>query len=70
MDTKILSKSRRRFIRREKAQIRRKVFDLEEQERLISELYPKAHQAQIRLVGYGIQIQTMRGDIYGSEETG
>jgi hypothetical protein len=42
MDTKILSKSRRRFIRREKAQIRRKVFDLEEQERLISELYPKA----------------------------
>jgi hypothetical protein len=43
MDTKILSKSRKIFIRREKAQIRRTVFDLEERERLISELYPKAH---------------------------
>ena len=43
MNTNKLSKSTRIFIRREKAQIRRKVFDIEERERLISELYSKAH---------------------------
>ena len=43
MDNNKLSKSTRIFIRREKARIRRQVFDLKEQERLISELYPKVH---------------------------
>ncbi len=43
MNTKKLSKSTRIFIRREKARIRRNVFDLKEQEKLISELYPKIH---------------------------
>ena len=41
MNTKKLSKSTRIFIRREKARIRRNVFDLKEQKKLISELYPK-----------------------------
>ena len=39
MKTNKLSKSIRIFIRREKARIRRSVFDLKEQEKLISELY-------------------------------
>jgi len=43
MNTNKLSKSIRIFIRREKARIRRDVFDLKEQERLIIGLYPKAH---------------------------
>ena len=43
MNTKKLSKSTRKFIREEKAQIRRKVLDLKEQEKLISELYQKFH---------------------------
>jgi hypothetical protein len=43
MNTKKLSKSTRIFIRREKARIRRSVFDSKEQEKLISELYPKIH---------------------------
>jgi hypothetical protein len=41
MNTKILSKSAKTFIRREKARIRRTVFDLKEQEKLINGLYPK-----------------------------
>ena len=45
MDTKSLSKSRRIFIRREKARIRRNVLDLKEQEKLISGLYLTVHQA-------------------------
>jgi len=45
MNTNILSKSRKIFIRREKARIRRNVFDLKEQEKLISELYLTVHQA-------------------------
>jgi hypothetical protein len=40
MNTKIISKSRKTFIRREKARIRRNVFDLKEQEKQISDLYP------------------------------
>jgi hypothetical protein len=40
MVIKNFSKSRRIFIRREKARIRRNVFDLKEQEKLISALYP------------------------------
>ena len=40
MGMKNFSKSRRIFIRREKARIRRNVFDLKEQEKLISGLYP------------------------------
>ena len=38
---KKLPKSLRKFIRREKARIRREVLDLKEQERLINELYQK-----------------------------
>jgi hypothetical protein len=41
MKTNRLSKSTRIFIRRQKARIRRDVFDLKEQEKLISGLYPK-----------------------------
>lgn len=36
-----LSKSIRKFIRKEKARIRRQVLDQKEQERLISEIYRK-----------------------------
>ena len=43
MNTKILSKSRRTFIRREKARIRRDISDVKEQEKLISGLYLKAN---------------------------
>jgi hypothetical protein len=38
---KKLPKSIRKFIRKEKARIRREVLDLKEQEKLISELYQK-----------------------------
>jgi hypothetical protein len=38
---KKLPRSIRKFIRREKARIRREVLDLKEQERLIKELYQK-----------------------------
>lgn len=41
MVKKKLPKSLRKYIRREKARIRREVFDTEEQERLIDELYKK-----------------------------
>jgi len=44
MNTNIFSKSRRIFIRREKARIRRNVPDLKEQEELISGLYPTIHK--------------------------
>ncbi|MBZ9569517.1 hypothetical protein KJA16_01175 [Patescibacteria group bacterium] len=37
---KRLPKSLRKFIRKEKARIRREVLDLKEQEKLILELYP------------------------------
>lgn len=43
MNTNKLSKSTRIFIRREKARIRRNIFDLKEQERLIRGLYPKVN---------------------------
>jgi hypothetical protein len=43
MSTNNLSKSRKTFIRKEKARIRRDVPDLKEQAKLISGLYP-AHQ--------------------------
>jgi hypothetical protein len=43
MNSKILSKSRKIFIRREKARIRRNISDLKEQENLISGLYLKVH---------------------------
>ncbi|MEK7519196.1 MAG: hypothetical protein AAB565_00190 [Patescibacteria group bacterium] len=41
MTKKRLPKSIRKFIRREKARIRRQVLDLKEQEKLISDLYKK-----------------------------
>ena len=40
-EKKRLPKSIRKFIRREKARIRREVFNLKKQEELISELYQK-----------------------------
>ena len=40
-EKKKLPKSIRKFIRREKARIRREVFNLKKQEELISELYQK-----------------------------
>ena len=43
MNMKKLSKSIRKFIPGEKARIRRKALDLNEQEKLISELYQKFH---------------------------
>jgi len=43
MNTHNISKSRKTFIRREKARIRRDVIDLKEQEKLISALYPIVH---------------------------
>lgn len=45
MNTNNISKSRKTFIRREKARIRRTVVDLKEQEKQISALYPTDHQA-------------------------
>lgn len=41
MKRKRMPKSIRKFIRKEKARIRREVLDVKEQERLISELYQK-----------------------------
>ena len=41
MGKKKLPKSLRKFIRKEKARIRREVLDLKEQEKLINELYQK-----------------------------
>ena len=38
---KKLPKSIRKYIRKEKARIRREIFDLKEQEKLIQELYQK-----------------------------
>ena len=43
MNTNNLSKSKKIFIRREKARIRRNVSDLKEQKKLISGLYPTAN---------------------------
>jgi hypothetical protein len=44
MNKNNISKSRKIFIRREKARIRRDVIDIKEQEKLISGLYTIAHQ--------------------------
>jgi hypothetical protein len=44
MNTNNISKSRKTFIRREKARIRRNIFDVKEQEKLISGLYPTVNQ--------------------------
>jgi hypothetical protein len=41
MEKRKLPKSIRKFIRREKARIRREVLDIKEQEELINELYKK-----------------------------
>jgi hypothetical protein len=45
MNTRNISKSRKTFIRREKARIRRSMMDSNEKEKLISGLYPTANQA-------------------------
>ena len=47
MEKKRLSKSTRKFIRREKARIRRQVLILKEQEKLIAELYQKVSKVII-----------------------
>jgi hypothetical protein len=44
MNARIPSKSRKTYIRKEKARIRRNVFDLKEREKLISALYTTVHQ--------------------------
>lgn len=41
MEKKRMPKSLRKFIRKEKARIRREVLDIKEQEKLISEIYKK-----------------------------
>jgi len=46
MRKKKLPKSLRKYIRKEKARIRREVLDLKEQERLIQELYQKYFKNQ------------------------
>ena len=43
MSTKKLSKSTRKFIREEKARIRHTDVDLQEREKLLSELYQRFH---------------------------
>ena len=43
MNTNNISKSKKIFIRREKARIRRSILDLKEQEKLISDLNPTSH---------------------------
>jgi len=46
MKSKKLPRSIRKHIRKEKARIRREVFDIKEQEKLISELYVRFKQRQ------------------------
>ena len=58
MDTKKLSKSTRKFIRVEKARIRREASDIKEQDRLINELYQRFHQACVLLAKYKVQYLT------------
>ncbi|MDP3093816.1 MAG: hypothetical protein Q8N16_03565 [bacterium] len=48
MEKKRLSKSTRKFIRREKARIRRQVLILKEQEKLIAELCQKVSKVIIK----------------------
>lgn len=50
MEKKRLPKSLRKFIRREKARIRRGVLDLKEQEKLINELYQKFSKEDIKTI--------------------
>ena len=54
MERKRLPKSLRKFVRLEKARIRREVLDLKEQERLISELYQKIFE---KIKQYGKKIK-------------
>jgi len=46
MKRKRMPKSLRKYIRREKARIRREVLDIKEQEKLIQELYKKLFKKQ------------------------
>lgn len=48
MEKKRLPKSLRKFIRCEKARIRREVLDLKEQEKLINEIYQKFLKEDIK----------------------
>ena len=45
MNKIIVSDSRKKYLRKEKARIRRDVFDVKEQEKLISALYPAVRKA-------------------------
>ncbi|XOB40168.1 MAG: hypothetical protein ACKKMR_02460 [Candidatus Nealsonbacteria bacterium] len=47
MERKRLPKSLRKYVRREKARIRREVWDLKEQEKLIEQLYQKIFKRYI-----------------------
>jgi hypothetical protein len=49
MEKRKLSKSTRKFIRREKARIRRQVLGLKDQEKLIAELYQKVSKVVIAI---------------------
>lgn len=49
MERKRLPKSLRKFVRLEKARIRREVLDLKGQEKLISELYQKIFKPKIKI---------------------
>ena len=51
MKKKRMPKSLRKYIRQEKARIRREVFDLKEQEKLINELYQKIMKKDENKVG-------------------
>ena len=45
MNKIIVSDSRKKYLRKEKARIRRDVFDVKEQDKLISALYPTVRKA-------------------------
>lgn len=49
MGKKKLSKSIRKFIRKEKARIRREVFGLKKQKELIDELYNSARKPELQI---------------------
>lgn len=51
--SKRLPKSIRKYIRKEKARIRREVFDLKEQERLINQLYERIQPVKTYRISSG-----------------
>ena len=55
MPKKRLPKSQRKYIRREKARIRREVLNLKEQEKLIQKLYQKIPRTRNGISGIGVE---------------